>query len=184
MKTYGGVDVAPHFLDPSPPPPQVTHWIGGWVRPSADLDRSERSWSRRDSNSGISVVQPVASRYTDCATAVLWYWRPRWKVSSILDCWILSCYSVQRGSWWRGEAWWGRGRAVWASWRTPPPHTVGGSSSSPAGQRSGTEHGLRGEYRPSPTHLEHALGCTSYLCVLKPGWCIVGVWRKELMLEL
>jgi hypothetical protein len=31
------------------------------------LWRSESSWAYRDSNSGPSVVQPVASRYTDCA---------------------------------------------------------------------------------------------------------------------
>jgi hypothetical protein len=29
--------------------------------------RRENSWPYRDSNSGLSVVQPAASRYTDCA---------------------------------------------------------------------------------------------------------------------
>jgi hypothetical protein len=37
-----------------------THWIGGWVDPRTGLDGV-------DSNSDLSVVQPVASRYTDYA---------------------------------------------------------------------------------------------------------------------
>jgi hypothetical protein len=46
-----------------------THWIGGWVNPRAVLDNVEKrnSWPHRDTNSDPSVVQPVASRYTDYA---------------------------------------------------------------------------------------------------------------------
>jgi hypothetical protein len=46
-----------------------THRIGGWVDPRAGLDdwRSENSWPYRDLNSDSSVVQPIASRYTDWA---------------------------------------------------------------------------------------------------------------------
>jgi hypothetical protein len=39
-----------------------THWRGGWVLSRA----GQNSWPYRDSNSSDpSVVQPVASRYTD-----------------------------------------------------------------------------------------------------------------------
>jgi hypothetical protein len=41
-----------------------THWIGGWVDLWAGLDDV---WPYRDSNSDPSVVQPIASRYTDYA---------------------------------------------------------------------------------------------------------------------
>jgi hypothetical protein len=37
--------------------------MGGWVGPRTGLDDVEK----RDSNSDLSVVQPVASRYTDYA---------------------------------------------------------------------------------------------------------------------
>jgi hypothetical protein len=37
--------------------------------------RSENSWPYQDSNSDPSVVEPVASRYTDCATATLFKWK-------------------------------------------------------------------------------------------------------------
>jgi hypothetical protein len=43
-----------------------THWIGGWVG-----DVGGKSCSYRDSNSDPSAVQPVASRYTDCAIPAL-----------------------------------------------------------------------------------------------------------------
>jgi hypothetical protein len=87
MKVYGGVDVYIHifltlalvasewsasctcrftFGERAP----GNHWIGGWVGPRADLDerRRENSWPYRDLSSNSSVVQPVASRYTDYAT--------------------------------------------------------------------------------------------------------------------
>jgi hypothetical protein len=50
-----------------------TYWTGGWVGPRAGLDEMERgnSLSYRDSNSDPSVVQPVASRYTDCVIPAL-----------------------------------------------------------------------------------------------------------------
>jgi hypothetical protein len=38
-----------------------THWMGVWVDPRAGLDNMEKS------NSNPSVVQSVASRYTDYA---------------------------------------------------------------------------------------------------------------------
>jgi hypothetical protein len=46
-----------------------THCIGGWVDPRSGLDnwRRENSWHYLDSNSDPSVVQPVASRRTDCS---------------------------------------------------------------------------------------------------------------------
>jgi hypothetical protein len=41
-----------------------------WVNPRASLDamRGENSWLYQDWNSDPSVVQPLASRYTDCST--------------------------------------------------------------------------------------------------------------------
>jgi hypothetical protein len=85
MKTYGGVDVEINiFLTskltgcgqlhaPAALPPGKkflgTHLIGRWVDPRARLRRGEEKifWPYRDSNSDPSVVQAIASRYTDCA---------------------------------------------------------------------------------------------------------------------
>jgi hypothetical protein len=42
--------------------------MGGWVGPRIGLDdveKGEKSYLYRDSNSDLSVVQPVASRCTD-----------------------------------------------------------------------------------------------------------------------
>jgi hypothetical protein len=59
---------------PRPPYPRrkrlYTHCIiGGWVGPIDGLDGVEerKFWPYRDSNPDLSVVQPVACRYTDCA---------------------------------------------------------------------------------------------------------------------
>jgi hypothetical protein len=43
-----------------------TNWIGSWVDPTAGLDYMENC-----SIPDPSVVQAVASRYTDCATAAV-----------------------------------------------------------------------------------------------------------------
>jgi hypothetical protein len=83
MKAYGGVDVEIYIfltstlaggewsafrLDCVTPRERApgTHWIGGWVGP--------QSWSGQhdevkilDSNSDPLLIQPVASRYTNCA---------------------------------------------------------------------------------------------------------------------
>jgi hypothetical protein len=84
MKAYEGVDVYIHIFltstlaggewsiscpcrfTPRERAPD-THWIGGWVDPRTGLDDLEKRrflpyW---DSNSDPSVVQPVASHYTD-----------------------------------------------------------------------------------------------------------------------
>jgi hypothetical protein len=49
-----------------------THWLGGWVDPRAGLDDMEKLkfLTLPEIETRPSVVQPVASRYTDCATAV------------------------------------------------------------------------------------------------------------------
>jgi hypothetical protein len=72
------------------------HWLGGLApEPVWTTWRSENSWHYRDPNSDSSVVQPVANRYTDCATASL-EWRcfkslsPNvWDKSTIRTCSIL-----------------------------------------------------------------------------------------------
>jgi hypothetical protein len=85
MKAYGGVDVYIHtfftstlaggewsasrpgrFTSEERAPPR-TYWIGGWVGPIAGLDDvlKRKFLALPESNSDPSVVQPVASRYTD-----------------------------------------------------------------------------------------------------------------------
>jgi hypothetical protein len=84
MKTYGGVDIKtqafltsavvgsewsasrPDCFTPEEGTP-CAHLIGGWVGPrSCSMTRrSEHFLPCRDSNSDHSIVQPVASRYTD-----------------------------------------------------------------------------------------------------------------------
>jgi hypothetical protein len=55
-----------------------THWIGGWEGPKTGLDDVEKrkffTLCSRDSNSEPSVVQPVASRYTDWANITVNNW--------------------------------------------------------------------------------------------------------------
>jgi hypothetical protein len=51
-----------------------THWVGVWVGPGAGLDDVEKRKLLNlsgDSNPDSSVVQPIASHYTDCAIAAL-----------------------------------------------------------------------------------------------------------------
>jgi hypothetical protein len=78
---WGSGSIDPHFLDlgtswrpvvsftPRPLYPRVkrpgTHWTGDWVDRSGR--RGENSWPYRDSKSDPSIVQPIASRYTDYA---------------------------------------------------------------------------------------------------------------------
>jgi hypothetical protein len=45
-----------------------THWIGGWVSPSAVLNAAVKRKiprPRRESNPRTPIVQPVAQRYTN-----------------------------------------------------------------------------------------------------------------------
>jgi hypothetical protein len=85
MKTYGGMDVQIHVFLTSTlvggecstsRPGRFTpliHWIGGWVDPRAGLDDMEK-WkflTLPGLELNTSVVQPVASRYTDCAIPTL-----------------------------------------------------------------------------------------------------------------
>jgi hypothetical protein len=75
----GGVDIEIHILSTSALVGEWlasrigrftpgTHWIGGWVGPRAGLDDMERRQflTLPGHNSEPSVVEPVASRYTDC----------------------------------------------------------------------------------------------------------------------
>jgi hypothetical protein len=78
MKAYGEVDdlgtswrwvvsITPRPLYPRERAPGA-HCIGGWVDRRAGLDDVEKRkfWPYRDSSPDLSVVQPVASRCTDC----------------------------------------------------------------------------------------------------------------------
>jgi hypothetical protein len=59
---------APAALSPRKKPPVPIGYEAGWTpEPVWTVWRSENSWPHRDSNSDLSVVQPVASRYTDYA---------------------------------------------------------------------------------------------------------------------
>jgi hypothetical protein len=73
--------------------PSGTHWIGSWVGPRTGPDEEERSKSfpYRDSNSDPSAMQPVTSRYTDCAT-------PAQNIVSFSVILTLSCVLWERKS--------------------------------------------------------------------------------------
>jgi hypothetical protein len=58
---------APAALPPGERAPG-THWIGGWVGPTAVLDAVVKrtiSSPRRELNPRTPIVQPVAQRYTE-----------------------------------------------------------------------------------------------------------------------
>jgi hypothetical protein len=52
-----------------------THWIGGWVDLTAGLEdmKNRKFLHYRDSNSDPSVVQLVASRYTEKSSSISSY---------------------------------------------------------------------------------------------------------------
>jgi hypothetical protein len=57
---------APAALPPGKEPPVPIEQEVGWTsEPVWTIWIRENSWPHRDSNSDFSVVQPVASRYTD-----------------------------------------------------------------------------------------------------------------------
>jgi hypothetical protein len=45
----------------------VTHWIGGWVGPTAGLDAMEKEKYLTPAGNRTTAVQPVARRYIDSA---------------------------------------------------------------------------------------------------------------------
>jgi hypothetical protein len=127
MKTYcGSGGIAPRILDlctkwrwvvrftPRPLYPQGkspgTHWIGGVVGPRAVLDtvvKRKIPSPRRESNSRIPIVQPVAQRYTDWAIRALGYTKIHndiyllahsmvqdilWKTDSHSACQTIACF--------------------------------------------------------------------------------------------
>jgi hypothetical protein len=63
--------------------PPGTHGIGCWVDPRGglqDMEKLNNSCPYQDSNSDPSIVQLVASHYTDCATAALTFKMDIWHV--------------------------------------------------------------------------------------------------------
>jgi hypothetical protein len=111
--------------------PSDNHWIRGCVGPRSGKDAVKWKFLPYiDSSSDISVLQPVANRFTDCATAapiasennplilqnaaslVEWFTK-RETQSELDDCRDISpSYSVGVGS--RFE-FWARSQAIWAS---------------------------------------------------------------------
>jgi hypothetical protein len=64
---------APAALPPKKEPPVPIGWEVGWApEPVWTTWRREDSWSYLDSNSNPSLVQRVASRFTDCAIPAPW----------------------------------------------------------------------------------------------------------------
>jgi hypothetical protein len=89
MEAYGEVDIEIHifltlalaggkwsvsrpgrFTSGKEPPVPIRWEVGRTPEPVWTTWRRENSWPYRNSNSDPSVVQPVASRYTDYATLV------------------------------------------------------------------------------------------------------------------
>jgi hypothetical protein len=80
MKTYGGMDAYVHVFLTSTlvggewsasRPSCFTPWESASTGPDWTTWRGEKYCPYRDSNSYPSAVQPVASRYTDCAIPAL-----------------------------------------------------------------------------------------------------------------
>jgi hypothetical protein len=90
-----------------------THWIGGWVGSRAVVKRKIPS-PRRESNPRTPIVQPVAQRYTDCATTALFWVNMQLNIWSIIHS-FGGTYSHQL-----------QGRWVEGRWRKndPPRHSL------------------------------------------------------------
>jgi hypothetical protein len=58
-------------LPPGKEPPVLILYEVGWApEPVWTIWRSENSWPYRDSNSDLSVIQPVVTRYTDIKSEI------------------------------------------------------------------------------------------------------------------
>jgi hypothetical protein len=74
MKTYGGSGCIDQFHAPATLPQGIEHPVpigqeAEWApKPAWTIWRSENILTHRHSNPDPSIVQPLASRYTDCAT--------------------------------------------------------------------------------------------------------------------
>jgi hypothetical protein len=106
MRAYGGVDVSIHifltsallggewsasrpgrFIPGKELPVPIVQEVGWTPGPVWTTWRSNNSWPYRDSNLNLSVVQPVASRYTDCAIpAILLFIKRRFLFLRASDC--------------------------------------------------------------------------------------------------
>jgi hypothetical protein len=69
-------------------PVPIGYKIGWAPEPVWRLWKRENSWPYRDSNSDLSVVKPVASRYTDCASTAPVEFFFQWLYSP-LGLWLL-----------------------------------------------------------------------------------------------
>jgi hypothetical protein len=79
-------------------PPVPIGKVAGWPpEPVWTTWRRENPWHYRDSNSDPSVVQPVASRYTDCSIPahnhILW---PKWPKNKLIIASIGNQYAETR----------------------------------------------------------------------------------------
>jgi hypothetical protein len=74
-------------------PPVPIGYEDGWaLQPVWTICKSQHAWPYRDSNSDPTVVQPVASHFTDCTTAALWLslgvWRIQGRLLLVLRSWV------------------------------------------------------------------------------------------------
>jgi hypothetical protein len=95
--------------------PVPIRWEAGRIsEPVWMIWRSDNCWTHRDSNSDPSVVQPVAIRYTDCATAAL---IRSIRISNASSWWKITSSDVTKEYSHLHVIWYSHGRPAPGVWR-------------------------------------------------------------------
>jgi hypothetical protein len=112
MEVSGQVHASAALLPGNEPPEPIEYEAGWSPEPVWTTWREGKPCPYRDLNSDPSVVQPVASRCTDCANPALC--TKRYLLS--VPCWILSNSKILSCVWVTIDGFWNNERIYWTVW--------------------------------------------------------------------